>query len=103
MKSLSGLRIEPRKDLLCVRIRVQPRSSRNQVVGVHDGALKIALTAPPVEDRANRDLVRFLARLVGVSRSRVHLVSGHKSRLKTIGFEAISEQKIREQLVLHLV
>ena len=65
-------------------VRVVPRASRSEIVGLHDGALKIRIAAPPVEGAANDELVRFLARKLGVSRGAVRLVSGTSSRNKTI-------------------
>ena len=103
MSAPDGLRLEMRRGLLCMAVRVQPRSSRERVLGVHDGALKVALTAPPVDDRANRQLVDFLGRLAGVGRARVRLVSGHKGRLKWVGFESISGPDLKKRLSQHLV
>jgi uncharacterized protein len=65
-------------------VRVVPRASRSEIVGLHDGALKIRVAAPPVEGAANDELVRFLAKQFGVPRSAVMLASGAHSRTKTI-------------------
>ena len=63
-------------------IRLQPRASRNQVVGMMGDRLKIALTAPPVEGAANAACQAYLAELFGVSKGSVRLVGGEKSRDK---------------------
>jgi len=63
---------------------VQPRSSREAVVGVHDGALKIALTAPPVEGQANAALCRFIGKTLHLPKAAVQLASGQSSRRKII-------------------
>lgn len=63
---------------------VQPRSSKNSVAGLYDGALKIKLTAPPVDNAANKMCVGFLSKLVGVSKSSIEIVSGHTNRRKQI-------------------
>lgn len=102
MSGADQLSIETRRGLTCLAVRVQPRAARDRVIGVHDGALKVALTAPPVDDRANRSLVVFLARISGVSRSRIRVVSGLRNRRKTVGFEAISGPELRERLTLYL-
>lgn len=73
-----------------VKIKVQPRSSANQLVGVQDGALKIKLTAPPVEGEANNALTRYLADLLGLPRRAVKLVKGDTSRLKIVEITGIS-------------
>lgn len=66
------------------RVRVAPRASRNAIVGVHDGALKIALTAPPVSGAANAALVKLLAKRLGVSRNDVVILRGASGREKTL-------------------
>lgn len=63
-------------------VRLQPRASRNQVLGVHGDRLKIALTAPPVEGAANAACQAFLAELFKVSKGSVRLIGGEKSRDK---------------------
>ena len=59
-----------------IDILVQPRSSKGRVAGVHGNELKVAITAPPVEGRANRALAELLAKLLGVAKSRVAIVRG---------------------------
>ncbi|MGD8764241.1 MAG: DUF167 domain-containing protein [Desulfobacteraceae bacterium] len=66
------------------KIFVQPRSFKNMIVGLHDGALKIKLTAPPVENAANKMCIKFLAKSLGVSNSRIEIISGHSSRTKQV-------------------
>jgi hypothetical protein len=70
-----------------LRIRAQPRASRTEIAGEYGGALKIRLAAPPVDGGANRELVRFLAKAVGVPRSAVTVVSGESSRNKVVEIE----------------
>jgi len=67
---------------LTFRIHVQPRSSHNQIVGLHGDALKIRITAPPVQGVANKVCVEFLAEHIGISRSRVIILSGQAARIK---------------------
>jgi len=66
------------------RVKVQPGASKNQIVGVQQDALKVRISAPPVEGKANKMLIQFLAKQLGVKRSQVEIVSGHTSRVKTI-------------------
>lgn len=68
-----------------LRIRVQPSAGRSQIVGEHAGALKVRVAAPANEGKANAELIRFLARTLGVSRSSVELLSGERSRDKVVG------------------
>ena len=66
------------------KILVQPRSSKNKISGLHDEALKIKLTAPPVDNAANRMCLKFLAKSLGISKSRLEISAGHNSRNKQI-------------------
>ncbi len=70
-------------DLLLL-LRVQPRASKDQLAGPHGDHFKVRITAPPVEGKANEHLLRFLAKLHGVSRSQVRLESGESARIKRI-------------------
>lgn len=69
---------------LLLTVRLQPRASRDEIVGPHGDALKIRITAPPVEGQANAHLVKFLADAFDVSRSQVTLVSGDSARSKQL-------------------
>ena len=79
-------------------IRVQPRASANEIVGVHGDALKIRLTAPPVEGAANEALVDFLAKSLGITRRDVTLVAGSSSRSKIVELTGITEDRVRSLL-----
>jgi hypothetical protein len=82
-----------------LKVRVTPRSSRNQVVGWQEDVLRIKLTAPPVEGAANRACIEFLAELLGVSKSQITLVSGAASREKAFEIEGISPNEVRRRLI----
>ena len=70
-------------------VLVQPRASRTRVLGEHDGLLKIQLAAPPVDGEANAALVEFLAKLLGVPRRQVSLISGDASRRKRVALQGV--------------
>lgn len=76
------LEISEASDGLIFPILVQPRASKNEAVGLHAGALKVRLTAPPVEGKANKMCAAFLAKALGVPKSAVEIVSGHTGRNK---------------------
>jgi uncharacterized protein (TIGR00251 family) len=80
-------------------IRIQPRSSRNGIVMMEDGSLKIRLTAPPVDGAANEALIKFLAETLVVSKSQVQIVTGHSSREKIIRINGISLQEAKRLLI----
>jgi uncharacterized protein (TIGR00251 family) len=71
-------------DGIRLRIHVQPRAARTEVVGGHGGALKIRVAAPPVDGAAKEVLVRFLAERLGVGRSAVTITGGASSRAKLV-------------------
>ena len=73
-----------------LRLHVQPRAKRCEISGVYGGALKLKVTAPPVDDAANRAILDFFSDLLGISRSCLHIVSGLKSRDKTLRIRGIS-------------
>lgn len=65
-------------------VRVVPRASQSAIAGVHDGALRVRVAAPPVDGAANEELARILARALGVPRRAVEITSGHASKLKRV-------------------
>jgi uncharacterized protein (TIGR00251 family) len=79
-------------------VHVQPRASRNELCGLHDGELRLRLTSPPVDDAANKLCVEFLARLLGVAKSRVRIVAGARSRHKNVAVEGVSGEDVRALL-----
>lgn len=74
-----------------LRLAVQPGASRTEPMGVHDGCLKLRVAAPPVDGRANDELVRWLARRLGVPRAQLRVVAGESSRRKSVAIEASIE------------
>ena len=76
--------IQPHPEGLVLKIFVLPRSSKNMLAGRHGDALKIKLTAPPVEGAANKMCITFLARHLGLPKSSLEIVSGHAGRTKLI-------------------
>jgi uncharacterized protein len=75
-------------------VQVQPRASRDAIEGDHADALKVRLTAPPVDDRANEALVQLLARRLNVPRAAVRIVSGEKSRRKRVAVAGIKREHV---------
>lgn len=75
-------------DHLLLTCRIQPRASRNEFAGLLDGALKIRITAAPVDGEANRHLVRFLAKAFGVPQQHVRIIRGEQGRHKTVSIES---------------
>lgn len=78
-----------------LEVTVQPRASKTELAGVHQGVLKLRLTAPPVEGEANRECLKFLAKLLDLPKSRLELIQGHKSRRKTILIRDITAKQLQ--------
>ncbi|MCF8720058.1 DUF167 domain-containing protein [Nitrospina gracilis] len=87
---------------LTFSVTIQPRASRNEIAGVHDGALKIKLTSPPVEGAANKACLKLLGKTLGVAPSKLSIVSGTTSRNKVIQVDGMDEARFREKLEPHL-
>jgi uncharacterized protein (TIGR00251 family) len=71
-------------DSLFLHLYVQPRASQDEIVGPHGDSLKVRITAPPVEGKANEHLLKFLAKVFGVSRKQISLTSGQQGRHKQL-------------------
>ena len=79
-------------------VKVHPRAKNNAIIGELGDALKVSLTPPPIEGKANEACVAFLANLLEVPRSSVTIASGQKSRMKVIRIAGISADELREKL-----
>ena len=90
--------VQANRDGVMLIVRVLPRASRNQVAGVEQGAIKIKLTAPPVEGAANAALIEFVADWLGVRKSAVSIVSGEKARHKRVQVAGLTVEAVRRKL-----
>jgi uncharacterized protein (TIGR00251 family) len=88
------LEMQTREGTVIFAARVQPRASRDEVAGVIDGALKVRLRAPALEDRANEALCAYLAGLLKTPRAAVRILSGHHSRRKRVEVRGVTEQQV---------
>ncbi|MBE9543262.1 MAG: YggU family protein [Proteobacteria bacterium] len=96
------MRIRKTPDGVVFKVLVLPRSSKNMIAGIHDEALKIKLTAPPVDNAANQMCLKFLAKSLRVSRSALEIITGHNSRHKQILLRP-EDTKISANEYKHLV
>ena len=80
------------------RIRVVPRASRSGAAGIQGDTLKLRITAPPVEGKANEACIALLAELLGVKRTQVAIISGHASRTKTVAVEGVKAKEIAARI-----
>lgn len=82
-----------------LHVHVVPRAKRTEVVGAHGDGIRIRLAAPPVDGAANTELVRFLARRLGVSRADVQIRSGAAARRKVVEVAGRSSEDVRRLLL----
>jgi hypothetical protein len=85
-------------DGIVLNIRVVPRASRSEIVGLHDGALKIRIAAPPVDGAANAELIKILANTFNVAKSNVEIISGVASKTKQCRIRGITSSQIEAVL-----
>ncbi|HVB58782.1 MAG TPA: DUF167 domain-containing protein [Candidatus Acidoferrales bacterium] len=88
------IKIEERDGKATFAVRVTPRASRDAIEGGYQGAIKVRLTAPPVDDRANEALRRLLADRLNVPISTVRIVAGRKSRTKHVSIAGVTRAQI---------
>ena len=90
--------LEPVTEGVRIHVRVVPRASRNGAQGLLGDAIKIRLQAPPVEGKANRALIEFLAEALGIPGRNVELLHGETGRNKTVLIRNTTESKVRKAL-----
>ena len=92
------LRLHENAQGLTFAVRVQPRARRNAIAGEIGEALKISLTAPPLDGRANQACIDFLAELLNVPRSSITIISGQTSRNKVVRVRGVTSDFVRRKL-----
>jgi uncharacterized protein len=90
--------LESRDGGVRIRVRVQPRASRTEVVGEYGDAIRVRIASPPVDGAANRELERFLAKALGVPASRVTVIAGSTGRSKVVEVEGIGIEAVERVL-----
>ena len=86
------IQLAEKNNALIFTVRVVPRASKSEIVGAHDGALKIRLAAPPVDGAANAELVKLLAKTFGITGSAVEILSGQTGRTKQVKISGIGSK-----------
>jgi uncharacterized protein len=86
-------------DHVRIRVVIVPRASRTQIVGVHDDRLKIQLTAPPVDGKANKALIHFLSKHLNLKRDSFTIATGETGRRKTINIAGVDKDFVRSKLI----
>lgn len=88
------IKFTERDGCLIFTVRVVSRASRSEIIGEHDGALKIRLAAPPVDGAANEELIKTLAKAFDVSKQSVEIVSGETSKTKQVKIENTTVEQL---------
>lgn len=94
--------LRQRGEAVAFGVHVVPRASRDKIAGIRDGAVRIRLTAPPVEGAANEALVRFLSSVLRVPKQDIEIVSGQTARRKVVSVYGLSKEEIEARLRSHL-
>jgi len=81
-----------------LKVRVQPRSSRNQVDGYEEETLRLRVTAPPANGQANDGVIALLSKTLGISKSRLEIVRGHSSRDKLVSIESLTQLEVHRRI-----
>jgi len=87
------------QSLVSISVRVYPNAAGNEVVGFSDDVFRVKVAAPPVQGKANRELVAFLGEALGISKNRVSITRGHTTRNKLIAIDGLSEADVKERLL----
>jgi len=83
---------------IIVKVKIVPGSSKNKIVGVYNDALKITVTAPPIEGKANKKCIAYLAKYFDIAKSKIEILSGKNSRNKLIKIYDINRTDFLEKL-----
>jgi uncharacterized protein len=88
------------RDGVAFSVKVHPHARKNAITGELDGALKVSLTSPPVDGKANEACIEFFAKLLKVPRSSVTIASGQSSRRKVIRVSGLSAEELRKRIAI---
>jgi uncharacterized protein (TIGR00251 family) len=98
-----GTRFTNGKKGVALPVRVIPRASRNEIVEIlSDQTVKIRLTAPPVEGKANEELIKFLSKILDIPKSRFEIVAGKTGRDKLVSIIDAKSEEIHKKILQHL-
>ena len=90
--------IKEENGAVIMNVLLQPRASKNELVGIQGDCLKIKVTSPPVENQANMRLCEYLSELIGISKRKIEVVKGEKTRIKKVKISASTLDEVRKKL-----
>ena len=82
-----------------ISLRVYPNASRNEIAGFTDGILRVKVAALPIKGKANKELITYLCRLLGVGKDSVNIIKGHTIRNKVIAIDGLSREEVMKRLL----
>ncbi len=82
-----------------IAVQIYPGASKNEVTGLINDILKIKIASPPVKGKANKELIDYLSRLLGISKDRLNIIKGHTSKNKLISIDGLSKISVLEKLL----
>jgi len=85
-----------------ISLRVYPNASRNEVMGFTDEVLRVKVSAPPIRGKANKELITFLGRLLGMGKGNVNIIKGHAIRNKVVAIDGLSREEVIKRLLSKL-
>lgn len=83
---------------IIVKVKIVPGSSKNKIIGAYNDALKITITAPPIEGKANKKCITYLAKYFDVAKSKIEIISGRTSKNKLIKIYDISKKEFLDKI-----
>ena len=86
-------------EIVKIKVKVLPRGAKDQILGMDQGEIKIKLTAPPVEGKANEALKRFLAKKLGLKKKSIEIVKGIRSRTKIIEIRGMAKEELLRSIL----
>jgi uncharacterized protein (TIGR00251 family) len=103
MKTERNFKLHDGKTGAAITVRVTPRMAKNEITEImNDGTVKIRLTAPPVEGKANQGLIEYLADVLGVKPAKIEIISGLTSRDKIVTVMDLAPEVVQEKILQHL-
>jgi uncharacterized protein (TIGR00251 family) len=81
-----------------IQVKVQPRSSKNEISGITGDQLRVKLTAPPVDGEANKALIKYLGQVFGCGKGKIRIIRGASGRCKLLEVTGITEKEVRQQV-----
>ena len=82
-----------------IAVRVYPDSASNAVVGLIGGVLQMKVSAPPIKGKANEELIAFLSKTLGISKSQISIIRGHTTRNKLVAIEGLTQESVLRRLL----